>query len=72
MITVKKSLNNSMLLVDYDQQEMILFGKGIGFGSKPGELIDIAQVEKIFLPLADLKSRHFLSLTDTIPAAFLS
>lgn len=70
MITVKKSLNNSMLLVHYDQQEMILFGKGIGFGTKPGELIDIAQVEKIFLPLADLKSRHFLSLTDTIPAAF--
>lgn len=70
MITVKKSLNNSMLLVDHDQQEMILFGKGIGFGTKPGTLIDIAHVEKVFIPLQDLKSRHFLSLTDTIPAAF--
>lgn len=27
-------------------------------------------MEKVFLPLSDLKSRHFLSLTDTIPAAF--
>lgn len=70
MITVKKSLNNSMLLVDYDQQEMILFGKGIGFGTKPGTLCDISHVEKVFIPLQDLKSRHFLSLTDTIPAAF--
>ena len=70
MITIKKSLNNSMLLVDNDQREMILFGKGIGFGAKPGKNIDLAQVEKVFLPLSDLKSRHFLSLTDTIPAAF--
>ena len=70
MITIKKSLNNSMLLVDNDQREMILFGKGIGFGAKPGTHIDPAQVEKVFLPLSDLKSRHFLSLTDTIPAAF--
>lgn len=70
MITIKKSLNNSMLLVDNDQREMILFGKGIGFGAKPGTSIDLTQVEKVFLPLSDLKSRHFLSLTDTIPAAF--
>jgi beta-glucoside operon transcriptional antiterminator len=59
-----------MLLVDHDQREMILFGKGIGFGAKPGTHIDLAQVEKVFLPLSDLKSRHFLSLTDTIPAAY--
>lgn len=70
MITIKKSLNNSMLLVDNDRREMILFGKGIGFGAKAGSQIDLTQVEKVFLPLSDLKSRHFLSLTDTIPAAF--
>jgi len=70
VITIKKSLNNSMLLVDHDEREMILFGKGIGFGAKPGTHIDLAQVEKVFLPLSDLKSRHFLSLTDTIPAAY--
>ena len=70
MITIKKSLNNSMLLVDNDQQEMILFGKGIGFNAKPGTNIDLAQVEKIFLPLSSPKGRHFLSLTDTIPSEF--
>ncbi|WNN42931.1 PRD domain-containing protein [Winslowiella toletana] len=70
MIKVKKSLNNSMLLVDHDQREMILFGKGIGFGTKPGTIIDLAEVEQVFIPLDNLKSRHFLSLTDTVPAAF--
>ena len=70
MITIKKSLNNSMLLVDNDQQEMILFGKGIGFNAKPGTNIDLAQVEKIFLPLSSPQGRHFLSLTDTIPSEF--
>ena len=70
VIKVKKSLNNSMLLVDHDQREMILFGKGIGFGTKPGTIIDLAEVEQVFIPLDNLKSRHFLSLTDTVPAAF--
>lgn len=70
MITIKKSLNNSMLLVDNDKQEMILFGKGIGFNAKPGTNIDLAQVEKIFLPLSSPQGRHFLSLTDTIPSEF--
>lgn len=70
MIRIKKSLNNSMLLVDNDQQEMILFGKGIGFGAKSGTTIDLSQVEKVFLPLSELKSQHFLSLTDTIPTEF--
>ena len=70
MITIKKSLNNSMLLVDNDQQEMILFGKGIGFNAKPGTNIDLAQVEKIFLPLSSPQGRHFLSLTDSIPSEF--
>lgn len=70
VIKVKKSLNNSMLLVDHDQRKMILFGKGIGFGTKPGTIIDLAEVEQVFIPLDNLKSRHFLSLTDTVPAAF--
>ncbi len=70
MIKVNKALNNSMLLVDHNQQQMILFGKGIGFGTKPGTLVNVNDVEQVFIPLTSLKSRHFLSLTDTIPAAY--
>lgn len=67
---VKKSLNNSMLLAENDGKEMILFGKGIGFNTKPGTIIDLQSVEQVFMPLDTLKSRHYLSLTDTIPADF--
>lgn len=70
MITVKKSLNNSMLLVEHDQQEMILFGKGIGFGARPGTQVNAAGIEQVFIPLEHLKSRHYFSLTNTIPVAW--
>ncbi|WP_455811322.1 PRD domain-containing protein [Pseudomonas graminis] len=67
---VKKSLNNSMLLVQQDQRELILFGKGIGFGTKPGAEVDMQAIEQVFIPLEGVKTQHFLSLTDTVPAAY--
>lgn len=67
---VKKSLNNSMLLVQQDQRELILFGKGIGFGTKPGAEVDMNAIEQVFIPLEGIKTQHFLSLTDTVPAAY--
>ncbi|MFZ4215988.1 PRD domain-containing protein, partial [Pantoea endophytica] len=70
MITVKKALNNSMLLVQSDDKEMILFGKGIGFNTKTGTTVDLAHIEQVFIPLETFKSKHYLSLTDMIPAAF--
>lgn len=65
---IKKSLNNSMLLAVNDGKEIILFGKGIGFNSKPGTMVDLKNVEQVFIPLNTLKAQHYLSLTDTIPA----
>ncbi|KQN64557.1 PRD domain-containing protein [Erwinia sp. E602] len=70
MIRVKKSLNNSMLLVEQEGREMILFGKGLGFGTKPGALVDASHIEQVFIPLESYKAQHFLSLTDSVPAAF--
>jgi beta-glucoside operon transcriptional antiterminator len=70
VMKVKKSLNNSLLLVEQDQRELILFGKGIGFGARPGTLVDRESIEQVFIPLEEFKTQHFLSLTDTVPAAF--
>lgn len=67
---VKKSLNNSMLLATEDGKDIVLFGKGIGFNIKPGTVIDLQNVEQVFVPLDTIKSQHYLSLTDTIPADF--
>ncbi|MDV4149539.1 PRD domain-containing protein [Clostridium sp. AL.422] len=47
---VIKSFNNNILLVKENQKEKILFQKGIGFGKRPGDIVDKGTVvEKIFV-----------------------
>lgn len=46
---VLKSINNNIVsCLDENQQEHIVMGRGLGFGIKPGQLIDQARVEKVF------------------------
>ncbi|BBP93414.1 hypothetical protein BsIDN1_70320 [Bacillus safensis] len=41
MFKIKKVLNSSVVLAeDQNQQEMVLFGRGIGYGQKPGQMIE--------------------------------
>ena len=49
----KKSLNNSVALVEENGQTMIVVGKGIGFGLKPGDEVDQSKVERRYLEEAD-------------------
>ncbi len=40
MFKIKKVLNSSVVLaVDQNRQEMVLCGRGIGYGRKPGNMI---------------------------------
>ena len=50
LYTIKKVLNNSVVICQHDMDpEVILLGKGIGFGKKPGDLVDPASVpEKVY------------------------
>lgn len=70
MITIKKSLNSSIVLVERDDREMILIGKGIGYGKKPGMSIELNQIDQVFLPVEDQKAQRLLSLMDAIPAVY--
>lgn len=48
-LIVYKVLNNSAIMGDMDGFECIVIGKGIGFGKKVGDILDIdSRVEKIF------------------------
>ena len=50
-LRVKQVLNNSVILgVDDTGIEMILLGAGIGFRSRPGDLVDPASVQRTFVP----------------------
>jgi transcriptional antiterminator len=45
-----KSYNNNIVSVKMNGQERVLFGKGIGFGKKSGDVIEKGtEVEKIFV-----------------------
>lgn len=46
---IKKIINNNIVSsVDRDGRELVVMGRGIGFGKRPGQQIDEESVEKIF------------------------
>ena len=47
---VVKAFNNNIVLVNVNNTEKILFGRGIGFGKKPGSIIKKGtEIEKVFI-----------------------
>lgn len=68
---IVKSLNNSMVLVrNASGAEKICQGKGIGFQRKKGEVLDLAMVERTFVPENDRDRNQFLELFAEIPEEF--
>lgn len=65
---IKKVFNNNILLAEDDRMlEMILLGKGIGFGMKPGDIPDTAKVEKTYKIDSEEIMDRFVKLADDIP-----
>lgn len=65
---VIKVLNNSLVLsTDDDNNEVIVMGKGIGFGSKVGDVLDPASIEKIYVVQDNPKGREYLRLIEDTP-----
>ncbi len=69
---VAKVLNSSVILSEDDQhKKYILFGKGIGYGKKPGDFVAEDSVDKTFMPVESAKGREMLELLNTIAPEFL-
>lgn len=66
MIRIKKVLNSSVVLAMNHGQEIVALGKGIGFGKKPGMMIERTDVDQMFLPVENPKAREILTLIDSI------
>ena len=46
---ITKIINNNVVsCIDHDGRELVVMGKGIGFGKKTGQEIDENSAEKIF------------------------
>ncbi|MCR6106964.1 PRD domain-containing protein [Salipaludibacillus agaradhaerens] len=72
MIKIKKVLNTSVILVENDEKkEYILFGKGIGFGQKIGNVIEEDQADQLFMPVENTKVKELISLLDSIPPVYI-
>lgn len=70
MLVITKTLNSSVVLVEQNGQQMILLGKGIGYGKKAGMLIKHDEVSQVFMPVDNLYVKQMLASIDSIQAEY--
>lgn len=72
MPIVKKVLNSSVILAsDGGEEEYIVLQKGIGYGRKPGEKVEVQEESRIFLPAEQRDRSQLIELLGEIPAVYL-
>lgn len=65
---IKKVINNNILcVIDEKGNEMIVTGKGLGFGRKVAQFVDPAQVEKVYRMEDKSGQRRLRELVEQIP-----
>lgn len=71
MLTIKKVLNSSVVLVTTsDGQEQIVLQKGVGYGRKSGESIELQDDGQLFVPMIPSDRQSMIQLLGEIPAAY--
>lgn len=70
MIEIIKVLNTSVVLVNFNGQEMIALGKGIGFNQKAGNSIDSKKIDRMFYSVSNDKVSTYIKYAETIPSIF--
>ncbi len=69
---IKKIINNNIVSsVDQFGRELVVMGKGIGFGKRSGELIDEKSVEKIFSMDNKDNMEQFKALLKKLPLEYI-
>lgn len=69
---IEKVLNNNIVSsLDDKGIELVLMGKGLGFGRKSGDEIDDSKVEKIFRLHNNKESKHFQEIIENMPIEHL-
>jgi transcriptional antiterminator len=69
---VLKSYNNNIVSVKIHEEERLLFGKGIGFGKKFGDIIEKGtEVEKVFVIEDEDNLRNFKQVIQNVDEEFL-
>ncbi|TSB44766.1 glucose PTS transporter transcription antiterminator GlcT [Alkalicoccobacillus porphyridii] len=73
MLVVRKVLNNNVLVAAHpDYDEVVLIGKGLGFGKMPGDEVGREQAEKFFVLKEESEQKQYRHLMQYIDETFLS
>ncbi|QKS73310.1 transcription antiterminator [Paenalkalicoccus suaedae] len=73
MVTVKKVLNNNVVIAAHKEyEEVVLIGKGIGFGKKAGEPIAKESAEKFFVLRNAEEQEQYKTLLEFVDEDFIS
>lgn len=68
---VEKVLNNNVLIARREDKEVVLIGRGIGFGQKRGASIQSDQVEKMFVMEDQQEQKQYQQLVKTVDEEML-
>ncbi|GGD20435.1 glucose PTS transporter transcription antiterminator GlcT [Pontibacillus salipaludis] len=69
---VKRVLNNNVVIAIHPvHEEVILIGKGIGFGKKNGEALNVSEVEKTFLLEDKVMQENYKQLLPYVGEEFI-
>jgi beta-glucoside operon transcriptional antiterminator len=68
MKIIKKINNNVAIGLTKDNHEIVIFGKGIGFGQMPYELTDLSKIQRTFY---NIDSRYYGLLNEIPEKIFL-
>ena len=72
VMEIKKIINNNIVSsMDKDGRELIVMGRGIGFGKKTGQMIDEDAVEKIFRMDNEDALERFKELLANLPLEYI-
>lgn len=72
MLWIKKVLNSSVVLAaDEDGGEFIVLEKGIGYGRKAGEIVEVGGTSQIFVQLSQTDRNQLAELLSEIPPSYL-
>lgn len=70
---VLKSLSSNVVVSEKDNNVYVLFGKGIGFGKKPGELISKeSTIEQKFIKIDDSEKDNYVEILNNVEGKIIA
>ena len=70
---VLKSLSNNVVVSEKDNNVYVLFGKGIGFGKKPGEFItNESNIDQKFIKIDGSEKENYVKIMNNIEGEVLA